>query len=75
MTTLLEAWSNYRVNREYIISSTLIGAKLENNENKIDDPKVDSVEEDQAPILLKKKKNERDGASITSKQKITQLKN
>ena len=48
------------------MQSTLIGPELEKNENEMQEPKVDNVEEDQASILLKKKKNEKDNASITS---------
>ena len=39
--------------------STLIGTKLENNDNEMEEPKVDNVEEHQASALLKKKKMEK----------------
>ena len=35
--------------------STLIGPDLENNENEMEEPKVHSVEENQASVLLEKK--------------------
>ena len=56
------------------MSSTLIGPKSENDENKMEEPKVDNVEEDQASDLLKKTKDEKYDVSITSTKQMTQLK-
>ena len=57
MASLLEAWYNYWVKREENMSSNLIGHKLENYENEMEEPKVDNVEEYQASVLLKKMKH------------------
>ena len=47
------------------MSSTLIGPEFDNDENEMEEPKVDNVEEDQSSIIFKKK-NEKYDASITS---------
>ena len=39
------------------MSSTLIGPRLDNDENETEEPKVDNFEEDKAYVLLNKKKN------------------
>ena len=40
------------------MSSTLIGPDLDNNNNKMEKPEVDNVDEDQASILEKRKVDE-----------------
>ena len=68
------------------MSSTLIGPNLDNNDNKMEKPevdnveedqnsilkkpKVDEVEEDQAAVPSKKQKNDKDDASITLTKKL-----
>ena len=52
------------------MSYTLIGPKLDNYDNEIEDPKVDNVEEYQASVLLNININEKDGASISSTKKL-----
>ena len=54
MAALLKAWSDSGFNRENTMSSNLIGPNLENDENEMEEPKVDYVEENQASILLNK---------------------
>ena len=46
--------------------STIIGLELDNNENEMEKPKVDNVEEDQASVLEKPKVDnvEEDQASV-----------
>ena len=51
--------------------STSIGTELENDGNEMEDPKIDNVEEYQASVILKKKKNEQDDASIKYTEKNT----
>ena len=41
------------------MSSTLISPKLYNDENEMEKPKFDNVEEDQASVILNKKNNEK----------------
>ena len=44
MAELLEAWSDSGVKREYNMLSNLIGPKLENDENEMEESKVNNVE-------------------------------
>ena len=69
LTSLLEAWWDAGVNREDMMLSNLIDPGLENNENEMEDLKVDNIEEDQASVLIKKTKNEKYDASINTTQK------
>ena len=62
MVALLKAWYNSGVNREEMMSSTLIGPELEKNDNEMEEQKFDNIEEDQASVILKKKNNEKDYA-------------
>ena len=51
--------------------STLIGTNLDNDDNEREDPKVENNEESKASVILKKNKNEKYDASITSKNNHT----
>ena len=42
---------------------------MDKDDNEMQDPKVDNVEEDQSSVISKKKKNEKDDASVTSTKK------
>ena len=48
------------------MSSTSIGTELENYGNETEETKFDNVEVYQVSVFLKKKKNEKDDASIIS---------
>ena len=37
--------------------STLIGPELDNDDNEMEEPKFDNVEEDQASVIVNKNKN------------------
>ena len=51
------------------MSSNLVGPELENDDNEMEDPKVDNFEEDQASVIRNKNKNGKYDASITPTKK------
>ena len=58
MAALLEAWINYVVHRVEEMESTSIGPEFDNNENEIEKPEVDNVEEEQSSVLEQTKVDE-----------------
>ena len=70
MSSLLEAWTDSGVNRSDNMLSSLICADFYNDENEMEKPEVDNVEEYQTSVMKKPKVDEVEEyqASVTLKK-------